>query len=410
MLPAQPVLLHLTVHEWCTQKLTPRRFYQVGDELKGATVSGYVYPDTPWERVDLESTRVCHHYSQPCLSPKHALEPHVLNGEPGFGLLDLTGEDCLHPANGRHGVAYLSAMLAHWFDRAHAMWRVTRHVNPRLNRRTVLPAPLHVQNQAQAPVARCYAFQKLTGKVESQSQRGLPWCSPQQTVSNDGAAALSCTPLLDDSHATCDIGGNRASSPHLGVRSADVPANSRYRALMATPQIGWFWCPVSLGGRNKPSAGVVALTPGSVLVASVDAYLPQAAPQRPGMDDGALAPADATLFLEHLVSYEGMGRVRVRCGKGCTCTSTVIDAHRIDSLRNSSVFVTTPVRVSALPSPRCELRLVLLSESSGGGHKFKLRGITVVAAAPESARADQRSEPQPAAQARLPYRRDRRGT
>ena len=76
----------------------------------------------------------------------------------------------------------------------------------------------------------------------------------------------------------------------------------------------------------------------------------------------------------------------------------------------SSVFVTTPVRVSALPSPRCELRLVLLSESSGGGHKFKLRGITVVAAAPESARADQRSEPQPAAQARLPYRRDRRGT
>jgi hypothetical protein len=51
-------------------------------------------------RVELETTRVCHHYAQPCVSMKEALEPHVLNNEPGFSLQDLTGDECLHYING----------------------------------------------------------------------------------------------------------------------------------------------------------------------------------------------------------------------------------------------------------------------------------------------------------------------
>ena len=166
-LPARPVLLHLSIQEWCTQKVSPRQFYRVGDELIGRTTSGFVYPDTPWARVDLECSRVCGHYQQPCISVKEALEPHVLNGEPGFGLSDLTGDDCLHPINGRHGVAYLSAMLAHWFDHAHALWQRTRLQGHRWR----LPPPLHMENRLASGdnAARCYAFEEAPDRALSRA-------------------------------------------------------------------------------------------------------------------------------------------------------------------------------------------------------------------------------------------------
>ena len=64
-LPSQPTVVHFSVHELCTQKRSPRQFYQTGELLQGRTTSGFVYPDTPWARVEHEATRVCHHYQQP---------------------------------------------------------------------------------------------------------------------------------------------------------------------------------------------------------------------------------------------------------------------------------------------------------------------------------------------------------
>ena len=84
-LPSQPMIVHLSSPEWCTQRRTPRAFYSTGDRLMGH-VSNFIYPDTPWARVELETTRVCHHYEQACVSMKEALEPHVLNGDTGFSV------------------------------------------------------------------------------------------------------------------------------------------------------------------------------------------------------------------------------------------------------------------------------------------------------------------------------------
>ena len=380
-LPARPVVLHLSVQEWCTQKISPRQFYRVGDLLMGRTTNGFVYPDTPWARVDLESTRVCGHYQQPCISVKEALEPHVLNGDPGFGLRDITGDDCLHPINGRHGVAYHSAMLAHWFDHAHELWQRTRSERRQPFR---LPPPLHLENRVVSgdKGARCYVF-RGAGSKTPQSQRRVSWCSPQGGGGTEKGRQKSCTPKLSGGGATCR--GVEASQASMSP-AARRKANNLYRAGEQERQTAttWFWCPVSLGsGRRKPSAGVVALVPGAVLIANVDAFLPAALPGGEHLDNRAVDAAthtgtNVTLLIEHLVSYEGMGRVGVRCGGGCSCVAHVIDAHRIDETRNSSIFVSTPVRARALSSSQpCELRLTLLRGSSSGQHKFKLRGIAV---------------------------------
>ena len=93
---------------------------------------------------------------------------------------------------------------------------------------------------------------------------------------------------------------------------------------------------------------------------------------------GRIAEADVTLLL-NLISYEGMGRVRVHCQAGCSCKAQTIDAHRLDETRNTSVFVETPLAVRATAGQRCELRLTLQRGSSSGAHKFKMRGLRVVA-------------------------------
>ena len=120
--PNPPVLVHLSVHEWCSQRVMPRSLYRVGDVLKGS-LRQWVFPDTPWAAVEEESTRVSRHYGQAAVSVHAALSPHVLNHEPGFDLDDITGPDCLHPVNGKHGIEFVEALLTHWFDAAHSLWR-----------------------------------------------------------------------------------------------------------------------------------------------------------------------------------------------------------------------------------------------------------------------------------------------
>ena len=113
-----PVLLHLSVHEWCSQRISPRAIYRVGDVLKG-NLRQYVYPDSPWAAVDDECARVARHYGHSALSVHAMLAPHVIahSGDDGFALDDITGADCLHPTNGRHGVAYIAQLLSHWLRR-----------------------------------------------------------------------------------------------------------------------------------------------------------------------------------------------------------------------------------------------------------------------------------------------------
>mmetsp|Transcript_20457 Transcript_20457/g.46850 ORF Transcript_20457/g.46850 Transcript_20457/m.46850 type:complete len:102 (+) Transcript_20457:1-306(+) len=80
--------------------------------------------------------------------------------------------------------------------------------------------------------------------------------------------------------------------------------------------------------------------------------------------------------IEHLTSYEGMGRVAVHCVGGCSCAPQTIDAHRVDAHRNVSVFLQHTFNISG-GSPTCGVQLQVLNATSSGGYKFKVRTITL---------------------------------
>lgn len=126
----RPALLLVSFREWCTQRDTPRALYQVGQLLGGRSTHDNIYPDTPWSRTETETQRVCTLYGQGCISVHRALEPHVYAGEAGFGLLDVVGDDCLHPMHGRFGVDYVSAIVNHWFDEAHVSEKQPLNLQP----------------------------------------------------------------------------------------------------------------------------------------------------------------------------------------------------------------------------------------------------------------------------------------
>ena len=61
----RPLLIFLSMHEWCQRhKDRPRTLYVPGERLRG----GFVFPDTPWARAEAEATAVCRKYGQACLS------------------------------------------------------------------------------------------------------------------------------------------------------------------------------------------------------------------------------------------------------------------------------------------------------------------------------------------------------
>lgn len=93
-----------------------------------------------------------------------------------------------------------------------------------------------------------------------------------------------------------------------------------------------------------------------------------------GSGGGAGALQRLSLVMSYLASYEHMGRARLSCTSGCSCDSSVIDAHHAD--RSSTVELHEMV---VSPARRCVVRLAVLNETSSpdGEHKFKL--IQIVA-------------------------------
>ena len=75
------------------------------------------------------------------------------------------------------------------------------------------------------------------------------------------------------------------------------------------------------------------------------------------------------LSLQHLTSYEHMGRVLATCA-GCVCAPEEIDAHT--TLRVSTTAVRS-LRVT--PHHECELSLTVLNTTSSGEHKWKLERL-----------------------------------
>jgi len=78
----------------------------------------------------------------------------------------------------------------------------------------------------------------------------------------------------------------------------------------------------------------------------------------------------------HLISYEGMGTVRMRCGPPCSCAEQTIDAHSTSAVRNVSIFVEHTFSAVLHVSQSCPLAVLLTNQTSSGGFKFKIRGVT----------------------------------
>ena len=379
--PQPPTLLHVAVHEWCSQRTQPRRLYRVGDVLQG-TLRNYIYPDSPWAAVDDEAARVARHYGQASISVHAALAPHVLNHERGFDLLDVTGTDCLHPVNGRHGVDYVTALLTHWLDRAHALWRHSRTREggyllkglPRERGPDGLPLPLHAINAERRLDTRCYAFVHATN-VQHKAQMlmaKVAWCSAEGQRRE--ATACWSAPQM-----ACPVAIRHNERQQAAASDASTAA---YESFMSSTPRAWFYCGVSLGkAKRKLSAGVLALRPGLELRAKVASF-------------GSSAASEAEVHVEHLTSYEGMGKVTLECREGCSCAPQLIDAHKVSDVRNVSVYETHTFTAKgqqqgAGKGPRadggleCEFVFTTSQETSSGGHKFKLRALTVVSTLPK---------------------------
>ena len=204
----------------------------------------------------------------------------------------------------------------------------------------------------------------------------------------------SCLPKRSAKQPSCpqEIIASLTSLPGKERERSEARSEAVYKAFMASPPSSWVYCPVSLSPeKRKLSDGVVALRPGAVLLTSIDAFLiagtnetrpphettGPAAASATAAGQAAAGGVDVVVLLEHLVSYQGMGRVRVECQAGCWCKPHIIDGHRVDGIRNTSVFVFTALAVHAFALPPCQLQITVLNDSSSGLHKFKMRSLRV---------------------------------
>ena len=141
--------------------------------------------------------------------------------------------------------------------------------------------------------------------------------------------------------------------------SSPAMATGAFRKLGAPPKMlahdGWSFANYEPNSRSAFKPGVSATRPGAILRLCVDT----SRVRRP------------ILTLQHLTSFEHMGRVRAACA-GCACTPQVIDAHT--AMRVSTTAVRS-LRVT--PHLECELLLTVLNATSSGEHKWKLERLVL---------------------------------
>jgi len=90
------------------------------------------------------------------------------------------------------------------------------------------------------------------------------------------------------------------------------------------------------------------------------------------------------VILGHLISYEHMGAVSVRCLGECGCPPDEVDAHveggkfsvfKAKTIALKRVNGTLPAAAAAKPGCNCLLELVILPKSGSGEHKFKVLSL-----------------------------------
>uniref|UniRef100_A0A7S0L7P8 Uncharacterized protein n=1 Tax=Coccolithus braarudii TaxID=221442 RepID=A0A7S0L7P8_9EUKA len=401
-----PVIIVLQISDWCR------------GSLRGSD---------KWARTAAEELRVCQHYGITCLSPREALEPLVQARE--VSSRDIAGRrrlatapaapvlDCLHPVNSRGmaGVKLISMMLVNALVQARAQTRqqgvgpllrsssllqaeAQRGVATRVTSRArgrALPTNLHAVNAAigARKHAKCFSLSP-TGFAGTQRVVIMPW---QTSWCADDEASVrraprrqplgereGCATLAHDVAASSEGSWRRtAVGWGGGIRQPSCPSlevpQTEYQAFLTHPPTRWMWCEHSLSPQQlqrKISPGVVALKPGSVL----DLLLP---------DEGERGASTLRATLVFLRSYEGMGRVSLNCIHACSCAPELLDGHEVNQYVNASGFAEheweinlpaasqhdSPVKPIGAAQPLCAIRLRILSSTSSGGYKFKVRQV-----------------------------------
>ena len=116
---------------------------------------------------------------------------------------------------------------------------------------------------------------------------------------------------------------------------------------------GWSFANYEPNSRSAFKPGVSATRPGATLRLRVDTSRVRW----------------PILSLQHLTSFEHMGRVRATCAS-CLCVPREIDAHTALHVSTTAVH---SLRVT--PHSECELSLTVLNATSSGEHKWKLERL-----------------------------------
>ena len=376
--PRRPLILFLTVREWCrADKIA------FGSRARpfGANES------TTWSRAEGKFERLCAHYDLSCLSYYRALSEGFHARAPGYGYDDLAA-DCLHPLSGRRGTEVMTDLLAHWLDASIA--RVATDATAAPPR----PPPLPLERvfdvtavdkaQASARHAACYSM--LEGGSSYQKSNHLVY---QRLRPNPWVTAYCAR---RPGHSRLDATLSGCSSYNRNVRcTPDV-----VRPPSPNNQPVWFYCFKAFradGTLGKKSPGVLALHPGATLDLRVDTRLHDSFNAHGGVGGGATNASAAVLTakLLYLRSYNGMGRIELSCHFGCACATHTLDAHRVSLTdRNISVYDDHTFDVHGA-SASCVLRARIVRGTSSGGHKFKLRFLTVTASDSPGASAPQKA-------------------
>ena len=372
-----PFVILLSVHQWCSRPGGARR-----ELLSHATTgceSSAGRGCTPWSALEAETRRVCNRYGVACVSVYQGLFPRVVTGE--MPLERLT-TDCLHFSTSRprgSGPQMVSDMLSHWFEQAQALWlqlhnrvSVSAHAPWEAIRPLgLLPPPLHAENAAAQSPTRCYAFTRDEGQAAADGTLSIQLKRPIRWATRAVCRGKQeCDHLYSDAAASCPVEGS---------------SRGAFDEFLRDPPAGWFFCGLSLPTgtrlegldasavlRRKISPGVLALVPGATLRAEVDPDVGQPKGRAGGL---------VRMAISYLTSYEGMGKAAVSCRAACSCDQTVIDAHRDTKAgaRKESVFETASLEVASHAHGACHLVIELLTSTSSGQHKFKVRDLVVTA-------------------------------
>ena len=428
-----PVVLFVTVHLWCMFGPTmskrvvsygrhglPDRTYNFFDHIDDLNYSITLSLTNETKRIDTTGrllsstpkfgpipkrngiytspsdaftdgvTRICNLYPVDCISQRDALRPGFRAGRPGFAVQEIAG-DCLHPFYGTRGAEYMTDLLVHWAMTGYERWAMMRRQHVPANDVLLpegLPRPANPKevSEYESKRAACYHLAPTAGGSSHADAAALPWrtvtCWPAEDVSpppRTNAASLDPSGCHSDNDAKSRKCPSTYHLPRV-LGSADAPP---------LPPV-WTYCPMSTvgnaGGASKPSPGVAAFVPGATLIVPLPTDWLQ-------KRSGSAATSTFNVTLQHLVSWNSMGSVRVACTGACTCTDHVVDAHAETQAGKQKVTVFTEHTFEAALHYRdamhpagesdkeCGLVLQVTNASSSGGYMFKVRDILLFLAA-----------------------------